>query len=301
MACTMCPHPSFGKRDKGHMDMSLFTSVIDKISPYAEIIKLHWIGEPLMHPQIVDMVRYARKNTVAKLYMATNASLLCGELADGIRTSGLDKLIITIDGDSAESYEKIRIRGKFEIVRNNVENFLRSVERSGGPTCHIKLIQQFENQSDVDGFRARWSRFPPAMVEVMWLSDWAGNVRDSRLHSSQLNPNIGIDRSACSDLWFKMQVDWRGNVALCCFDAFGTENFGNLGTQTLEEVWHCEAIVAHRIRHLAKSCKGICARCRDWAAPEEYEFWYEDKDLQKDPSSIWLKHRMATKEETSDQ
>ena len=79
-ACIMCPNFQFSNNNKGHMDIELFKKIIKDISPYAEIIKLHLVGEPLLHPRIIQMIKFARMNTGAQLHLSTNASLLSGKL-----------------------------------------------------------------------------------------------------------------------------------------------------------------------------------------------------------------------------
>jgi len=100
------------------MKWDLFCKIIDEIAPYAKIIKLHWVGEPLIHPMIVDMIRYAKATTDAQLFMSTNALLLGNALAEEIRISGLDKIIFSLDGNSSKTYERIRVGGNFQKVVN---------------------------------------------------------------------------------------------------------------------------------------------------------------------------------------
>lgn len=290
LACVMCPHPQFTAAEKGHMAPDLFKKIVDKIAPHAEIIKLHWIGESLLHPSIVEMTKYAKQNSDAKIYMSTNATMLKGKLAEGIRTSGLDKLIISLDGNSAKTYEQIRIRGSFEEVVNNVEVFLKNVKKNGGPVCHLSMIQMSTNKDESGAFKDRWGKFPNVMIEIMWLSDWAGNVENVRAQSDFHNPIESTERVACSDLWFKMQIGWQGDVALCCFDSKNTVCAGNLSLESLRKVWHSKAIQDFRRHHIEKRYTGICKKCFDWATPAEYEFWYSDDELCEEPESIWYKH-----------
>ena len=104
---------------------------------------------------------------------------------------------------STISYEKIRINGDFSNVLENVELFAQSVEKDGGPLCHIKMIQFKFNEHEVKSFKEKWSKFKNVMVDVMWLSDWAGNVPGTRDLTNYHNPGSRKKREPCSDLWFK--------------------------------------------------------------------------------------------------
>lgn len=286
-ACVMCPHPKYRPDEKGNMSWDLFRQVVDDVAPYAEIIKLHWVGEPLIHPRVLDMIRYAREATKAQLFLSTNGSLLEGDLAEAIRASGLDKIIFSLDGNSAETFEKIRVKGKFAQVVGNITDFLESVQEKGGPLSEIKIIQFRENADEVAGFQERWKGYDHAMVHTMWLSSWAGQLPEMEERSDQLSPYAGEERQPCADLWFKMQVDWTGKVSLCCFDWSGSKILGDLTKQTVREVWQGPWAHAARESHLRQHYAGICAGCKEWAKVQEYEFWYDYSAPEKDASFIW--------------
>ena len=287
LACVMCPNSRISPENKGHMDIGLFHRIIDQISPFAEIIKLHWIGEPLMHPQISQMIRYARSATDNKLFLSTNASLLYGKLAKDIRTSGIDKIIISLDSSNPDSYGNIRKGGDFIKVVQNVEEFIKDVRTYGGPLCEIKMIKMPENEDEVDNFRKRWDKFDCVVVSIMWLCTWAGQIPELSRLPRYLCPYDPSSRQACSDLWFKLQVDWRGKVALCCFDWLGSVELGDLSVMSLADVWQGKRIQIERKKQLEHNFSGICTTCNEWAKIEEYEFWYDEETLKEDPSLIW--------------
>lgn len=233
-------------------------------------------------------IEYARGKTEAQLFMSTNASMLSGIKADQIRQSGLDKLIISLDGASANSYESIQTKGNYSEVINNIDSFIKSVDAKGGPLCHVKMIQFKTNESEIEYFRKKWSNYKNIMVDVTWLSDWAGNVSDIRNLTDYHNPISKKTRESCSDLWFKMQIEWSGKVALCCFDAKGSIEIGDLTRQTVAEAWHSMKIQTIRRQHITKKISGICTKCLDWATPNEYEFWYTAEELIENPQRIWF-------------
>lgn len=287
LACVMCPHPHFAAKEKGQMDVDLFRTIIRKIAPYAEVTKLHWIGEPLLHPHVVEMIRFARSELSGAIFMSTNATFLQGALADDIRTSGLTKIILSLDGMSAKSYGSMRVKGDFEKVFANIHAFVESVERRGGPLCEIQMIATRHNEHEVASFKKRWSGYKNVAVNVTWLTDWAGNISIGRTVSNRRNPTSLSEREACSDLWFKMQIAWTGDVYACCLDARGSILLGNIRDEGLEAIWHSKAATELRRQHLDKRYQGICQKCADWAKPQEYEFWYSRDEYQANPDAIW--------------
>jgi organic radical activating enzyme len=286
--CIMCPNLQYSNNEKGHMDVNLFKEIIHKIAPFAEIIKLHWVGEPLLHPQIIDLIKYARNNTHAKLFLSTNGSMLSGEMAEQIRKSELDKLIISLNGAATNAYEYIRLKGRYSEVEKNINQFIQSVAKNGGPLCHIKMIQFKENESEIEFFKKKWSGYNNVMVDVTWASDWAGNVPGIRELTNYHNPISQKVRQPCSDLWFKMQIDWYGKVALCCFDAKGSVEIGDITKDSVSQAWQSNVMQAIRQKHISGNISGICSNCLDWATPSEYEFWYTTKELIDNPQRIWF-------------
>ncbi|MDY0104957.1 MAG: radical SAM/SPASM domain-containing protein [Lentimicrobium sp.] len=285
--CIMCPNPQYLPNEKGNMTFEVFTKIVDEIAPYAQIIKLHWIGEPLINKNIVKMIKYARAKTDAQLFMSTNGSLLKGKLAEEIRTSGLDKIIFSLDGNSKESFEKIRIKGNFDEVVSNVHNFVEDVEKLGGPKCEVKIIQFESNESEIEEFKKRWNTYKNTIVHVMWLSTWAGQLENLENLSSSLSPYASLKREACADLWFKMQFDWTGKVALCCWDWSNKVILGDINVDTLKDIWQSEKIISERKKHLSNQFLGICKNCTEWAKVEEYEFWYSYERLKENARMIW--------------
>src|SRR3954464_15954602 len=85
--CIMCPNRHY--KEHGTMSFDLFVAIIDQISPYAKVIMLYFVGEPLLHPRIVDMIRYCKAHTSARIVLSTNAMLLDGLLAEQIIESVL--------------------------------------------------------------------------------------------------------------------------------------------------------------------------------------------------------------------
>jgi spiro-SPASM protein len=286
-ACVMCPNTKYEANQKGNMSFELFQKIIDEISPFAKIIKLHWIGEPLINKKIVQMIRYARKKTTAKLFMSTNGSLLKGKLLEDIRTSGLDKIIFSLDGNSKDIFEKIRLNSNFDEVLENVNNFVDAVEKKGGPHCEVKIIQFSSNQSEIDRFKRRWDRYKKTIVHVMWLSTWGGQLPELNNLSQHLSPYNSSKRSVCADLWFKMQIDWSGEVALCCWDWAGTASLGNVLNTSVQEIWNGDEIIKKRESQVRQEYQGICSNCNEWAKVQEYEFWYSFEKLKEDASVIW--------------
>ena len=102
--CVMCPRKKSRKK-VGYMSFELFSDVVDQLSSQNIVrLSLHLAGEPLLHPQIVEMARYAKDKGLRHVRFATNATLLNEDIARGLIESGLDSLTVSMDAFSAEQY-----------------------------------------------------------------------------------------------------------------------------------------------------------------------------------------------------
>ena len=155
--CIMCPTGlHIDTRPKGYMEWDLYTQIIDEIAPFAEAVVLHSWGEPLLHQRILDMIRYAKERDVF-VETSTNATLLDEETARKLIDSGLDRVYLSMDGLTKETYEKVRVKGHFETVRGNIERFLDLKHELGSPIeADIQIVRLSETDAEVDDFVKTW-------------------------------------------------------------------------------------------------------------------------------------------------
>jgi sulfatase maturation enzyme AslB (radical SAM superfamily) len=118
--CKTCVRNSWDE-PTGFMEISMFRKLMDDVKEASSLSEMaFWgIGEPLLHPQIVEMIGLAR-NRGLKTELITNGSLLDEVMSRALMEAGLDRLIVSIDGALADSYEDIRRGGDFRRVYNNL-------------------------------------------------------------------------------------------------------------------------------------------------------------------------------------
>src|ERR1041385_4327838 len=142
LRCEMCPiqfrkdGPPYG--GLAFMQWEQFTSLPDG---FPELKKLHLqgLGEPMMHPRFFDMVRYAREKGI-QVTINTNLTLLNPDRTEKLVKSRLDTLYFSIDGSTAETYERIRKRAHFDKVVNNAEMLLETRQRLNSEFPHLSLV-----------------------------------------------------------------------------------------------------------------------------------------------------------------
>ena len=121
--CIMCDRKAVSQRKVGFMDFELFTKIVDEAASLGVLqIEMGLGGEPLLHPRLTNMIEYA-KNKGLMVGFNTNANLLDEQKSRALLNSKLDSIIFSVDGASKETYEKIRLKGDYDIVTKNIKTF----------------------------------------------------------------------------------------------------------------------------------------------------------------------------------
>ena len=269
-SCIMCPNSKYRSKSLGKMKMRLFKKIVDEIAPYAKAIMLYWVGEPLLHPKLPEMIRYIKVRSEARVIISTNASLLKGQLARDLINSGMDEIIIGMDGDSPETFEHIRVGGKFEEIVRNTENFLELVGNKNKPTVVIQFLEMKANSKETKAFWDHWSKFNCYPL-ITWIDTWAGQMAELKLTAQQLSPYEDALRKPCADLWYKMTINWQGQVTLCCHDWNASTILGSLWDQSVMEIWHSSYLKYLRNEHQKGnfSVHNLCKDCFEWSTVED--------------------------------
>ena len=164
LRCQMCSiqfrqdGPPYGP--PAFMEFATFTSIIDQFVGLREL-HLQGLGEPMMHPRFFDMVEYAAKKGI-RVTTNSNLTLLNERRAERCVTSGLDCLHVSIDGVTAQTYERIRVRAHFDRVVSNLERILAARSRHDCDHPRLRLVMVIMRQNlhelpDLVRFAHHWS------------------------------------------------------------------------------------------------------------------------------------------------
>ncbi|MFN2460821.1 MAG: radical SAM protein [Candidatus Velthaea sp.] len=153
LRCTMCSiqyrrdGPPYGPL--AFMPYDAFTALLSEL-PTLEELHLQGLGEPLMHPRFFDMIAFAVARGV-RVSVNSNLILLNADRAERCVTSGLATLHISIDGATAETYERIRVRSKFARLMRNIELLSAAKERFGArhPALSFTVVVMRQNLEEL--------------------------------------------------------------------------------------------------------------------------------------------------------
>ena len=259
--CIMCPHDKM-ERERNHMEWDLFTRIIDQCADFEGCglrIFLHKDGEPLMDPLLLERIDYAGKVLKrSTIHFNTNASLLGEDKIEQILRSPLDSITFSVDGASAETYNKVRVGLKYDTVRANVEAYLQKRgESRRGPRVILQMVMSRENQHEAEEFRRQW-RGKADFVFIKPMHNFL--VQGTALHGGDVGP---VQSARCSMPFHVMLLYQNGDAGLCCWDFDHIRKLGNVLDSTLLDMFASDAYAEVRRAMKRKDCARIapCNAC----------------------------------------
>ena len=265
LRCIMCP-TGLGviRRPKGYMDLGLFRRIVDEMAPFAPAIVLHSWGEPMMHPELFEMIRYARSRDVW-VETSTNISLLTEERIRNVLASGLDQLYLAMDGVTKATYERVRVGANFDKVLRNVERLLALKHETGAATrIVLQIIAMNETREEVSEFVRRWTRPEVDQVNVKHLDTWGDQVEAITEHA--IEREVPPVRRPCPNLWYHGYIFWDGALVSCERDYDVKTPLGNVAERGVLAAWHGERMRQLREKHVRGDFTApACANCVEWS------------------------------------
>lgn len=282
LQCPTCPTPGDKiYRKKELMSFDNFKKVIDNIKDSVHIALLYFTNEPLLHPDICQMVEYVHRNN---LYteISTNAVLLNKEKTKNLLESGLDKIILDLDGTTKESYEQFRVGAKFEQVFENITHFCRQKQilKLRKPYIDLQFVLNKLNQNEVEDIKkiAKDLKVDRLCIRSFSLAECAYSKKEIKELSAKFFPDtskyqqkvryrkdgdslkIKNSPQKCPLAKTHLVILADGNVSMCCYDLNGQYIYGNVFGQKLKDIWFSPKV--KNMRKLAEKRKyPLCETC----------------------------------------
>ncbi len=277
LRCPECPSGlrSF-TRPTGMLEPEFFKKIINEIKDNLIYLTFYFQGEPYLNPAFLDMAAYASSNGIYTS-TSTNAHYLTTENARKTVESGIDRVIISIDGTTQETYEQYRVGGDLEKVIEGAKNLIAAKKKANSATPYVvfqflvlrpnehqlddlqKLgnelgvdevkfktaqVYDYENGNDLIPHNEKYSRYKK-YADGKW-----------RIKNELLNQ--------CWRMWSGCVITWDGLVVPCCFDKDATHRLGDLKTEPFKNVWQSELYNSFRASILnSRKEIDICTNCTE--------------------------------------
>lgn len=277
LRCPECPSGlrSF-TRPTGMLQKDFFRQTIDEMHRELLYLVFYFQGEPYLNPNFLEMVKYASDK---KIYTATstNAHYLTDENARRTIESGLDRLIISIDGTTQEVYEQYRVGGQLNKVIEGARNIVKWKKelKSTKPFVVFQFLVVQPNEHQIEDVKKLGKEIG---VDDVWFK--TAQIYDYENDPNNLIPTReeysrykktpqgtrfkGKMQNQCWRLWHDPVITWDGLVAPCCFDKDAQYRMGNLRNESFRDIWKNGEYRAFRARILrGRKEIDICANCSE--------------------------------------
>lgn len=253
-ACNLgCPECPSGlkqfTRATGNLKEEFFAKVINEVAKETMYLTFYFQGEPYINPNFLDMVALANRKKVYTT-TSTNAHFLTEENAKKTIESGLDRLIISIDGTTQETYENYRVYGKLDKVIEGTKNIVKWKKQLKSKTPHVifqfLVVKPNEHQIEEVYQLAKELGVDEVKLKTAQVYDYKnGNplIPDNEKYSRYKKQGDGTYElknsleNNCWKLWHSCVVTWDGKVIPCCFDKDATHQLGDLQQHSFDEIW----------------------------------------------------------------
>jgi radical SAM protein with 4Fe4S-binding SPASM domain len=283
LKCPLCPT---GRNDntsvKGLMKIEAFKKVIDELGRYLTKLELYNWGEPLLNKDLIPMVRYAKAKNIP-VSISTNLNIMDEKIAEDLISTNIDKILISCDGASTETYSKYRVGGDFQKVLSNIHLLQEARKKLKNRYTRLILlfhvfrhneheIQKIRQLSRSLGIELRINKmrtdmgkeiFEKAEVSIERDRNW---IPENPTYSAfDLNKKKKRFQMKCRQLWTTTVINWDGSVLPCCAVYGERYAFGNVFKDPFAIIWNNRSyrLARKEVLNRIKESPTICHVCKE--------------------------------------
>lgn len=282
-ACNLgCPECPSGlkqfSRPTGKLNLEIHKNILTQASKNVFYINYYFQGEPFLHPQFLELIKEAKKH---KIYTgtSTNAHFIDEKKAEQIVTSGLDRLIISIDGLTQETYESYRVYGKLDKVLEGTKHLVQAKKQLQSQTPH--LIFQFlavrANEHEIEAIKKVGKEMGIEEVRIKTAQVYNYKQGNPLIPTNEKYARYKLNKDGtyslkwktgnhCWRMWSSCVFTWDAKVVPCCFDKDAQHQLGSLEKQSFNAIWKSQKYKNFRKAVLTNRNQiDICQNCSEGA------------------------------------
>lgn len=264
--CAHCFRQCLDIGENDLMPMDMYKEIVRDCGRHKLFtLKFSMRGEPLLHPEIVEMVRFAKEQGVREVWINTNGGMITEELAHGLISAGTDWITMSFDG-LGEHYEKVRYPLKYE----------ESLRK-------LKILRQVRdklNAKTLLNVQAIWSAIkhdPNEYIDLMKsIVDRVAYNPDMNFKDNILVPDPDF---ICPRLWQRICITSHGNYLKCPTDFTMKEIIGNVKDYSVKEAWDVLQEEQRRMHLAGRRLESeICRKCHHGAVKKNAHVTIDGKE-----------------------
>ena len=254
LKCPLCPSGADKlSRNRGYMSLENFQKIIDQVEKHCFVIYLWNQGEPFLHKDIIKMINYATSKRISVI-ISTNANVM-PNLSELVQ-SGLESLVISLDGITQDTYNKYRINGSIDKVYDNVQALFQAKQelKKEKPTIICQFIIMRHNEHEINRFKAikiGCDKKVIKKVQIYSKDDINNFLPSNHKHNRYkiINDEFIFKykiKNRCSRLWNQPVINWDGSISVCCFDKDNIYKIGNVFGNEFSKIWKSKIYMGFR-------------------------------------------------------
>lgn len=275
--CPQCPSGNGNlTRKKEQIKPELFTKIIEEVNKHLLYLTFYFQGEPFLHPNYTSLIAEAHKQNIYTA-SSTNAQLINDKLAMETVNSGLNKLIISIDGTTQEVYEMYRVGGKLENTIQAIKSltYWKKKLKSKTPNLEIQFIVLKHNEHQIPEIE-KLSKDLCINKLALKTAQLENTETGKKLlptnntysrYSIEKDGNLKrkkVVKNKCWRAFTGAVIAANGDVLPCSYDKNGEHAFGNINTEPLAKIWKNKKAMAFRKQLLLnRSQFDMCCNCTE--------------------------------------
>ena len=273
--CAFHGPQAFVTRPAGDMSEEIWRATIQEAGGWGHEVHLavNGGGEPLLHPQLKDIIAFSLSFPSLNVGFLTNGMLLDRDWTAFLVDCGMDWIAFSIDGLSPDTHRLVRKGSDLRVVEEHLTTLLKEKERSGvsKPAISLNMVAYDEVVDQTEAFIERWIN----RVDHVMISHYRSPPSTKRW------PGVPAEKQPCSLLWSQMVIAWDGRLGLCCEDFNMDYSLGRAGEKPLLELWNGEKM--SRVRKVHEQGRygdhPMCRGCDTWADGMVREVRDEERGL----------------------
>ena len=269
---------------RGWMEVDMFKKIVDGFKEFPEKIKKIKIGnhgEPTLHPDVAEMVKYAyESNTADIIEMFTNGSRLTPELNEAMVNAGLQRINISLEGLTDKRYLEVAgVKQNFQEIIDGVKSLYEIKTREKSDLqIYVKIADQahaLKGDKDLkfmmtdEENKFFFETFTPICDEIFVekvVPQWAdtqldkqNDVEDTGMYGQKINQW----KDSCPFIFMYMHFNCDGTVSPCTLDWPRKVVIGNVNDESVKDIWEGKALRELQVAMLAgkRQCINLCNNC----------------------------------------
>jgi radical SAM protein with 4Fe4S-binding SPASM domain len=207
-----------------------------------------------LHRQFSELCKILKEANFLDLKLNTNATVLDEKKIHDILSANFSEVIFSVDAGTKETYEKIRVLGKFERVVDNIKLFnnIRSKHYPNSPTVTRIAGVKVDPDQDLEQMAYFWSEYVDEVT-----------IKEASPRWDSYNNKKNSEKEPCLNLWYRMYIWYDGTANPCDFDYKSFLKTGNVSKDDISKIWQNEFYSSLRNDHLCHNRKKRipCDRC----------------------------------------